>query len=91
LINRAADLEVLLALRAETPTVDIHCVTARSKLDTTWTGVWASDLIERDSHALAAAARIRRNVTDARQNLAPAQATARDRGLSGLSSGSDQL
>jgi DMSO/TMAO reductase YedYZ molybdopterin-dependent catalytic subunit len=30
--------EEWLALRAETPTVDIHCVTAWSKLDTTWTG-----------------------------------------------------
>jgi DMSO/TMAO reductase YedYZ molybdopterin-dependent catalytic subunit len=29
----------LLALLAETPTVDIHCVTAWSKLDTTWKGV----------------------------------------------------
>jgi DMSO/TMAO reductase YedYZ molybdopterin-dependent catalytic subunit len=29
----------LLALPAETPTVDIHCVTAWSKLDTNWTGV----------------------------------------------------
>jgi DMSO/TMAO reductase YedYZ molybdopterin-dependent catalytic subunit len=29
----------LLALPAETPTVDIHCVTAWSKLGTTWTGV----------------------------------------------------
>src|SRR4051794_41371955 len=28
-----------LALPAETPTVDIHCVTAWSKLDTDWTGV----------------------------------------------------
>jgi DMSO/TMAO reductase YedYZ molybdopterin-dependent catalytic subunit len=28
-----------LALPAETPTVDIHCVTAWSKLDTNWTGV----------------------------------------------------
>jgi DMSO/TMAO reductase YedYZ molybdopterin-dependent catalytic subunit len=29
----------LLALPAKTQTVDIHCVTAWSKLDTTWTGV----------------------------------------------------
>jgi DMSO/TMAO reductase YedYZ molybdopterin-dependent catalytic subunit len=29
----------LLALPAETPTVDIHCVTKWSKLDTTWKGV----------------------------------------------------
>jgi DMSO/TMAO reductase YedYZ molybdopterin-dependent catalytic subunit len=31
--------EEFLALPAQTPTVDIHCVTAWSKLDTTWTGV----------------------------------------------------
>src|SRR3954452_20815095 len=31
--------EELLALPAETLTVDIHCVTKWSKLDTTWTGV----------------------------------------------------
>ena len=31
--------EELLALPAETPTVDIHCVTKWSKLDTTWKGV----------------------------------------------------
>jgi len=31
--------EELLALPAETPTVDIHCVTRWSKLDTTWQGV----------------------------------------------------
>ena len=29
----------MVALPAETPTVDIHCVTAWSKLDTTWKGV----------------------------------------------------
>jgi DMSO/TMAO reductase YedYZ molybdopterin-dependent catalytic subunit len=31
--------EELLALPAETPTVDIHCVTRWSKLDTMWKGV----------------------------------------------------
>src|SRR5215218_2118620 len=31
--------EEFLALPAETVTVDIHCVTSWSKLDTTWTGV----------------------------------------------------
>ena len=31
--------EELRALSAETPTVDIHCVTKWSKLDTRWTGV----------------------------------------------------
>jgi DMSO/TMAO reductase YedYZ molybdopterin-dependent catalytic subunit len=36
----------LLALPAETPTVDIHCVTAWSKLDTTWTGVSLDTLLE---------------------------------------------
>ena len=36
----------LLALPAETPTADIHCVTARSKLDTTWTGVAVDTLLE---------------------------------------------
>jgi DMSO/TMAO reductase YedYZ molybdopterin-dependent catalytic subunit len=38
--------EELLALPAETPTVDIHCVTAWSKLDTTWTGVSLDTLLE---------------------------------------------
>ena len=36
----------LLALPAETPTVDIHCVTAWSKLDTTWRGVSVDTLLE---------------------------------------------
>src|ERR1044071_2545121 len=36
----------LLALPAETFTVDIHCVTKWSKLDTTWTGVPLDTLIE---------------------------------------------
>src|SRR3712207_7021027 len=31
--------EEFLALPQETPTVDIHCVTKWSKLDTAWTGV----------------------------------------------------
>src|SRR5688500_2663972 len=35
----------LRALPAETPTVDIHCVTAWSKLDTTWTGVSVDTLL----------------------------------------------
>jgi len=30
----------------ETPTVDIHCVTKWSKLDTTWTGVSVDTLLE---------------------------------------------
>ena len=37
--------EELRALPAETPTVDIHCVTAWSKLDTTWTGVSIDTLL----------------------------------------------
>ena len=35
----------LLALPAETPTVDIHCVTSWSKLDTTWKGVSIDTLL----------------------------------------------
>ncbi len=37
--------EELLALPAETPTVDIHCVTKWSKLDTMWKGVSLDTLI----------------------------------------------
>jgi DMSO/TMAO reductase YedYZ molybdopterin-dependent catalytic subunit len=37
--------EELLALPAETPTVDIHCVTKWSKLDTTWKGVAVDTLL----------------------------------------------
>ncbi|GAB3575353.1 sulfite oxidase-like oxidoreductase [Amycolatopsis endophytica] len=36
----------LLALPSETPTVDIHCVTRWSKLDTTWRGVSLDTLLE---------------------------------------------
>ena len=36
----------LLALPAETPTVDIHCVTAWSKLDTDWNGISIDTLME---------------------------------------------
>jgi DMSO/TMAO reductase YedYZ molybdopterin-dependent catalytic subunit len=35
-----------LALPAETPTVDIHCETAWSKLDTTWRGVSVDTLLD---------------------------------------------
>ena len=35
-----------LTLPAETPTVDIHCVTKWSKLDTTWRGVSVDTLLE---------------------------------------------
>ncbi len=35
----------LIALPAETPTVDIHCVTTWSKLDTTWKGVSVDTLL----------------------------------------------
>ena len=38
--------EELLALPAETPTVDIHCVTKWSKLDTMWKGVSVDTLLE---------------------------------------------
>jgi DMSO/TMAO reductase YedYZ molybdopterin-dependent catalytic subunit len=37
--------EELLALPAETPTVDIHCVTKWSKLDTLWKGVSVDTLL----------------------------------------------
>ena len=37
--------EELLALPAETPTVDIHCVTKWSKLDTMWKGVSLDTLL----------------------------------------------
>jgi DMSO/TMAO reductase YedYZ molybdopterin-dependent catalytic subunit len=37
--------EELIALPAETPTVDIHCVTKWSKLDTTWKGVSVDTLL----------------------------------------------
>ena len=37
--------EQLLALPAETPTADIHCVTKWSKLDTTWKGVSVDTLL----------------------------------------------
>ena len=38
--------EEFLALPSETFTVDIHCVTKWSKLDTTWTGVSVDSLLE---------------------------------------------
>src|SRR5215210_3930453 len=38
--------EELLALPSETFTVDIHCVTKWSKLETTWTGVSVDTLLE---------------------------------------------
>ena len=38
--------EAFLALPAETPTVDIHCVTKWSKLDTTWRGVSVDTLLD---------------------------------------------
>jgi DMSO/TMAO reductase YedYZ molybdopterin-dependent catalytic subunit len=37
--------EELLALPAEKPTVDIHCVTVWSKFDTTWKGVSVDTLL----------------------------------------------
>ncbi|HSZ38948.1 MAG TPA: sulfite oxidase-like oxidoreductase [Trebonia sp.] len=38
------------ALPAETPTVDIHCVTRWSKLDTAWRGVSIDTLLEQVGH-----------------------------------------
>src|SRR5437879_10275070 len=38
--------EEFLALPSETPTVDIHCVTKWSKLDTAWEGVSVDTLLE---------------------------------------------
>jgi DMSO/TMAO reductase YedYZ molybdopterin-dependent catalytic subunit len=43
---RAWTWEQLLALPAETVTVDIHCVTKWSKLETTWTGVSVDTLLD---------------------------------------------
>jgi DMSO/TMAO reductase YedYZ molybdopterin-dependent catalytic subunit len=43
---RSWSYEELLALPQETVTVDIHCVTKWSKLDTTWTGVAVDTLLE---------------------------------------------
>jgi DMSO/TMAO reductase YedYZ molybdopterin-dependent catalytic subunit len=43
---RSWSWEELLALPSETPTVDIHCVTKWSKLDTTWTGVSLDTLLD---------------------------------------------
>ena len=43
---RSWTYEELLALPQETFTVDIHCVTKWSKLDTTWTGVPVDTLLE---------------------------------------------
>jgi DMSO/TMAO reductase YedYZ molybdopterin-dependent catalytic subunit len=43
---RSWTYEELLALPQETFTVDIHCVTKWSKLDTTWTGVSVDTLLE---------------------------------------------
>jgi DMSO/TMAO reductase YedYZ molybdopterin-dependent catalytic subunit len=45
--------EELLALPAETPTVDIHCVTKWSKLDTTWKGVSVDRLLAAAADAAA--------------------------------------
>jgi len=45
--------EEFLALPAETPTVDIHCVTKWSKFDTTWKGVSVDTLLERVDSAAA--------------------------------------
>ncbi len=44
--ERSWSWEELRALPSETFTVDIHCVTKWSKLDTTWTGVSVDTLLE---------------------------------------------
>jgi DMSO/TMAO reductase YedYZ molybdopterin-dependent catalytic subunit len=44
--SRSWSWEEFLALPAETFTVDIHCVTKWSKLDTSWTGVPVDVLLE---------------------------------------------
>src|ERR1700761_674894 len=44
--ERSWTWEEVLALPSETPTVDIHCVTTWSKLDTTWRGVSVDTLLE---------------------------------------------
>jgi DMSO/TMAO reductase YedYZ molybdopterin-dependent catalytic subunit len=44
---RSWSWDELLALPSETPTVDIHCVTKWSKLDTAWRGVSLDTLLER--------------------------------------------
>src|ERR687892_447200 len=43
---RAWTWKEFLALPLETPTVDIHCVTKWSKLDTSWRGVSVDTLLE---------------------------------------------
>jgi DMSO/TMAO reductase YedYZ molybdopterin-dependent catalytic subunit len=43
---RSWSWDELRALPAETVTVDIHCVTKWSKLDTTWTGISVDTLLE---------------------------------------------
>jgi DMSO/TMAO reductase YedYZ molybdopterin-dependent catalytic subunit len=43
---RAWTWDELMALAQETVTVDIHCVTRWSKLDTTWTGVSVDTLLD---------------------------------------------
>jgi DMSO/TMAO reductase YedYZ molybdopterin-dependent catalytic subunit len=44
--SRSWTWDELLALPSETVTVDIHCVTKWSKLDTSWTGVSVDTLLE---------------------------------------------
>jgi DMSO/TMAO reductase YedYZ molybdopterin-dependent catalytic subunit len=44
--GRSLNWDELLALPAETVTVDIHCVTKWSKFDTTWKGVSVDTLLE---------------------------------------------
>ncbi|HEU4319142.1 MAG TPA: molybdopterin-dependent oxidoreductase [Acidimicrobiia bacterium] len=44
--RHAWDWDAFMALASDTVTVDIHCVTKWSKLDTTWTGVPIDTLLE---------------------------------------------
>jgi DMSO/TMAO reductase YedYZ molybdopterin-dependent catalytic subunit len=46
IVKKAYNWDELLSFPSETITVDIHCVTHWSKLDTTWTGVAISTLFD---------------------------------------------
>jgi DMSO/TMAO reductase YedYZ molybdopterin-dependent catalytic subunit len=50
-VARRWSWEEFLALPRETPTVDIHCVTKWSKLDTEWEGVSIDTLLDGVEHA----------------------------------------
>ena len=67
--ERTWSWEELLALPRETVTVDIHCVTQWTKLDTTWTGVSIDTLL---AHAGPRDARLRRRARRRRLRHQPA-------------------